>query len=162
TSGNNVFDVFKVQGSSGELIEYSNFFFLQKQIKEDMRRVFVDKEPVASIYKGRTLVPPAEKRPYKDVKLKIKVIGRAVKLETRNLFGIFMMETRVFSKFNMEIQRAVVHSHQDSASNIFYLRPQDVARIMENEDHFNNVLTSALQDLIEPRSVLLEEPIEVN
>lgn len=160
TLGGNVFDVFKVKSSSGEPVDHSNFFFLKKQIKDDLRRVLTEKIPLASVYKGKSLITSAEKDPYKDIKLKIKIIGRAIKLETRDLFGIFMMETRVFSKFNMEVKKAVVHSHQGSASNIFYLRPEDISQIMSNEEHFTRALNSALQSMSDPHSFLLQEPVE--
>ena len=100
---------------------------------------------------------------FKYFKLKIKIIGRAVKLETRDMFGTIMMEARVFSRFNMEIQKAVVHSNDGTASNIFYVRPEDVQYIINNEQHFTMALDKALNQLIAPGSVLLEEePVEVN
>ncbi|OGW27641.1 MAG: hypothetical protein A3K09_07700, partial [Nitrospinae bacterium RIFCSPLOWO2_12_FULL_47_7] len=85
TLGDKVFDVFKVLNSSGKPIELSNFYFIQKQAKEDLRRIFAGKEPLFKIYKGRTLPVCAEIGKHKDVKLKIKFIGRAIKLETHDI-----------------------------------------------------------------------------
>ena len=162
TFRNEVFDVFKVTNASGTPIEFSNFFFIQNQIKEDLKRIFIDKEPLASVYKGKNLVASPEKNQYQGIKLKIKIIGRAVKLETRDMFGTIMMEARVFSRFNMEIQKAVVHSNDGTASNIFYVRPEDVQYIINNEQHFTMALDKALNQLIAPGSMLLEEePVEV-
>ncbi|MFQ5450512.1 MAG: HD domain-containing protein [Nitrospinaceae bacterium] len=161
TLGDNVFDVFKVVTSTGEPIDHSNFFFFQKQVTDDLRRTFVKNEPVSSLFKGRDLMTRQEKMPYKDVKLKTKIIGRSVTLSTHDLIGTFMMETRVFSQFNMEIQRAVLHTHQGTASNIFYLRPEDVKQIIQNEDHFQQKLRKALRLLIDSKPCLIEQTTEV-
>ena len=88
----------------------------------------------------------------------LKVIGRSIKVETHDLLGTFMTLTRVFSQFNMEIQRAVLDTQQGTASNIFYMRPKDVRDIMENKDHFLRTLEQALQQLIDSKTILLDDP----
>ena len=44
TMKDKVFDVFKVINSSGEPIDYGDFFFIQERIQEDLRRIFVEKQ----------------------------------------------------------------------------------------------------------------------
>lgn len=159
TIRDNAFDVFKVVASTGNAIGHSDFYFIRKQVMEDLRKIFVDKEPISSLFKGRDWVTRREKHPYKDVKLKLKIIGRTVTASTHDLIGTFMMETKVFAQLNMEIQRAVVHTYQETASNTFYIRPQDVQRIVQEKDQFIQTLKKALQPLIESESVLIGKPI---
>ena len=71
--------------------------------------------------------------------------------------GTFMVLTKVFSQFNMEIQKAVLDTQQGTASNIFYMRPKDVHDIMENHDHFLRTLEQALRQLIESKEILLDD-----
>ena len=122
---------------------------MQKQVKDDLFRIFVERIPPSLIFKGRSLFTKHPKNQYKDVKLKIKIIGRAVKLETHDIFGNFMMEAKVFSQLDMEIQKAVLHSYNGTASNIFYLRSTDVEKIVSNKEHFLNTLKIPLRQLIE-------------
>ena len=159
TMNDNAFDVFKVATSSGDPIDHAEFFLIQKRVLEDLRRIFVDNEPVASIFKDRGGIIQQKKHPYKDVKLKVKIIGRTVTVSSHDLIGVIMMETRVFAQLNMEIQRAIVHTYQGTASNTFYMRPQDVQQIMQEKDNFIKTLKKALKPLIESESVLSEEPI---
>jgi [protein-PII] uridylyltransferase len=159
TMKDNAFDVFKVVTSSGNPIDHAEFFLIQKRVLEDLRRIFVDKEPVASIFKDRDGTIRQKKHPYKDVKLKVKIIGRTVTVSSHDLIGVIMMETRVFAQLNMEIQRAVVHTYQGTASNTFYIRPQDVQQIVQEKDRFIEMLKKALRPLIESESVLNEKPI---
>ena len=70
-----------------------------------------------------------------------------------------MAETRVFAQLNMVIQRAVINTSQETASNIFYIRPQDVQQIVRNKNQFTQMLKKALRPLIESESVLNEGPI---
>lgn len=160
TQENNVFDVFKVVGLAGSPIGFSNHFFLQKQIKEELYRIFVDHEPVSSIYKGRTLTVQKDAAKYKDRKPKIKIIGRSVSVETHDVLGTFMMETKVFSDLEMEVQRAVLHTYQETASNIFYLRPADVRQIVLGEEKFKNKIGDALRLLQNPQPALWDEPVK--
>ncbi len=162
TMKDNAFDVFKVVTSSGNPIDHSNYYFVQQQVIEDLKRIFVNKEPISAIFEGRDRVTRQEKHPYKDVKLKVKIIGRTVTLSTHDLMGTMMMETKVFSQMNVRIQRAVVHTHQGTASNIFYLDPGDVEQVVQRQDQFINLLKKALRPLIESESVLFEESIEVS
>lgn len=157
TEGDTVFDVFKVCTSSGTPIEFSNYFYLQKQIKEELRRIFVNREPVSSLYPGRTPSVQAQAIKYKEVKLKIKIIGRAVTIETHDVLGTFMMESKVFSDLKMEVQRAVIHSHHEIATNIFYLHPRDVAQIMNAEEHFKNKMIESLSLLRTPQPIFAQQ-----
>jgi [protein-PII] uridylyltransferase len=159
TMKDNAFDVFKVVTSSGDPIDHSNFYSFQNQVMEDIRRIFVDKEPVASIFKDRDWVTRQGKNPYKDVKLKVKTIGRAVVLSTHDLVGTFMTETRVFAELNMIIDRAVVNTSQGTSTNIFYIRPEDVQQILRDKMQFTQRLKNALRPLVESKSVLNQGPV---
>jgi len=159
TLGGNVLDVFKVCDISGEPIEFSNFFFVQKQMLEDLRKIFIEDVPVSSLYKGRPLTTGIEDGKYQDIKLKISLIGNAVKVETHDIIGTVMMETKVFSEWNMEIQRSVIHTNYGTASNIFYVRPEDVRQIMSEEHKFKKLLTKTLAPLIRPEPIFPDEPV---
>ena len=89
----------------------------------------------------------------------MKTIGRSVKLSTHNLPGTFMMETKVFSDANMECQKAVLHTSQGTASNVFYLRPEDVEKIMNNEEHFIQTIKKSLRPLITGEPLFLQEEL---
>ena len=160
TKGGKVFDVFKIKNASGSPIEFSNYFFLQKQIKDELRKVLVEKKSLNNIYKGRVVYSISEPISVNMKKPKVKIIGRAVKVETPDVIGAFMMETKVFSEWNLEIQRAVLHAHNGTASNIIYVREEDVEKIMMNEAHFKNSMNEALKKLERPQSILEEEFIE--
>jgi len=147
TMKDKVFDVFKVINASGEPIDYGDFFFIQNRIQEDLHRIFIEKLPLPEIFNGRTFGNVIEGRHFPNVKLKMKTIGRSVKLATHNLPGTFMMEAKVLSEANMECQKAVLHTHQGTASNVFYLRPHDVAEIMNHQDYFIQTFTKALRPL---------------
>ena len=155
TMKDKVFDVFKVINTSGEPIDYGDFFFIQERIQEDLRRIFVEKQALPTIFSGRKFGHKIEGTRFQNVKLKMKTIGRSVKLSTHNLPGTFMMEAKVFSDANMECQKAVLHTHQGTASNVFYLRPNDVIEIMNHQDHFIKTFTRALTPLINGESVFL-------
>ncbi len=159
TLDDRIFDVFKVVSSTGAPIDYADILFLQRRIHSDLKRVCVDQEPLSQVFKDRSLPVSSEQNKIKDVKLKIKIIGRSVKIETHDMLGTFMVLTRVFSQFNMEIQKAVLHTQQGTASNIFYLRPKDVRDIMENESRFLRTLEQALQQLIESKEILLNDSL---
>jgi len=160
TMKDKVFDVFKVINSSGEPIDYGDFFFIQNRIQEDLQNIFIEKQSLATIFNGRTFGNNAENTRFQNIKLKMKTIGRSVKLATHNLPGTFMMETKVFADANMECQKAVLHTHQGTASNVFYLRPQDVEKIMNQEDHFIKTFTKALAPLLTGKSVFLQEDVK--
>ena len=157
-----VFDVFKVIDSTGKPIDYGDFFFIQQRIQEDLQRIFINKEPLSSISKGRSVANFSEKPHFHEVKLKMKTIGRSVKLSTHNLPGTFMMETKVFADAHMECQKAVLHTNQGTASNIFYLRPEDVEKIMNNEEHFIQTIKKSLQPLITGEPLFLKEELTSN
>jgi len=153
TMKDKVFDVFKVINTSGEPIDYGDFFFIQNRIQEDLHRVFLEKQALSEVFNGRSFGNKIEGKHLPNVKLKMKTIGRSVKLATHNLPGTFMMETKVLSDANMECQKAVLHTHQGTASNIFYLRQNDVAEIMNHQDYFIQIFTKALQPLTTGDSV---------
>jgi UTP:GlnB (protein PII) uridylyltransferase len=156
TLRNQVFDVFKIVLSSGAAIDYSDLFTLHGQIRNDLKRVCVDQETLPQIFKNRSLSVSPEQNKIKDIKLKMKIIGRSIKVETHDLQGTFMTLTRVFSQFNMEIHRAVLDTRQGTASNIFYLRPKDVHDIIENKDRFLRTLEQALRQLINIKEIFLD------
>jgi [protein-PII] uridylyltransferase len=160
TMKDKVFDVFKVISSSGEPIDYGDFFFIQNRIQEDLQKVFIEKQPLSIIFNGRTFANNVENTRFQNIKLKMKTIGRSVKLATHNLPGTFMMETKVFADANMECQKAVLHTHQGTASNVFYLRPIDVSEILNHEDHFIKTFTKALTPLLTGKSIFLQEEIK--
>ena len=153
TMKDKVFDVFKLINASGEPIDYGDFFFIQNRIQEDLSRIFIEKKPLAEIFNGRTFGNNIEGKRFPNVKFKMKTIGRSVKLATHNLPGTFMMEAKVLSDANMECQKAVLHTHQGTASNVFYLRPHDVAEIMHHQDYFIQTFTNALKPLTTGDSV---------
>ena len=155
-----MFDVFRVHDSNGSPIEFSNYYFLQKNIKEELRKVFLENEPVSSIYKGRCLIGKGKTDKYKNNKPKVKIIGRSVSIESYDAMGTFMMETKVFADLNMQVKRAVLHTEQEKASNIFYLRPEDVRHIMYGEKSFRSKLQETLSLLKNPKSILWGEPVE--
>jgi [protein-PII] uridylyltransferase len=158
TMKDNAFDVFKVVTSSGDPIDHSNFYSFQRKVMEDIRRIFVDEEPVATIFQDRDWVTRQRKNPYKDAKIKIKIIGRAVILSTHDLVGTFMTETKVFADQDMIIERAVVNTSQGASTNIFYIRPEDVQQIVLNKQQFAKKLSNALRPLVESKSVLNPGP----
>ena len=153
TMKDKVFDVFKLINASGEPIDYGDFFFIQNRIQEDLSRIFIEKKPLPEIFNGRTFGNNIEGKRFPNVKFKMKTIGRSVKLATHNLPGTFMMEAKVLSDANMECQKAVLHTHQGTASNVFYLRPHDVAEIMNRQDYFIQTFTNALKPLTTGDSV---------
>ncbi len=161
TERGNVLDLFKVYNSEDLSIDFSNFFFLQKQIKKDLRRVLVDGENLSSVYKGKIITNKSSGVKFRTRKPKIKIIGRSVSIETPDTLGTFMMETKVFFDMKMEIHRAVLHTQSDSSSNVFYLRPEDVNRILKDESRFRNTLTEALSFLQNHKSLLFEDAYSV-
>jgi [protein-PII] uridylyltransferase len=161
TLDDNVFDVFKIGDIAGNPIEFSNFFYLQKQINDDLRQIFVGDVPLSTLYKGRSLTTEIEMERFKEIKLKVAIIGRAVKVETHDILGTIMMETKVFSQLNMEIQRAVLHSNYGTSSNVFYLRPEDVHQIIKQDTKFKKQLEKALMPLIRSEPVFPGHSAEV-
>ncbi len=144
TRDGNVFDTFRILTSKGQPIDFSNFFYLQKQVKEDMKRVFVNSDPLAKVFGGKILPAQAENNPGRSLNLKVKIIGRAVKLETPDILGTFMMESKVFSDMGLKVQRAVLHTQHETTSNVFYLRQIDVEKIFENEKRFKDNMKQVL------------------
>jgi len=162
TLENKTLDIFKVNASTGDPIEYSNFFFIRKQVQEDLRNVFVEHRPVDEYYQDRPLIAHESQPKYKDIKLKIKIIGRAVKIQTQDILGTVMIQTKVFSDLGMEIQRAVIHTQHDTASNVFYVRPQDVREIIQGEEKFKNILKRELEPVLQQKPVFAKLPVKVN
>jgi [protein-PII] uridylyltransferase len=160
TIEDNTFDVFNILDASGSIIDHSNFYFVKKQVGEHLRRIFVDKEIPAHVFKGRNLASDNQQKQFNDIKLKFKIIGRSIKLSTHDVIGTFMVESKVFAQFNIEIQKAVLHSSQETASTIFYVRPEDVQIIINKQDQFISALKNALRQLLESNTSLLEEWVE--
>lgn len=161
TLGDNVFDVFQVAEIGQKPIDFSNFFLVQKKIKEELRKVFVGNIEVSELYKGRSLSTNQVEDRTGQLKIKVSIIGRAVKLECSDVLGITMLQTKLFSKLHMQIQRAVINSQYGTASNIYYLRPQDVREIMNNEEGFKNTLRDALEPLTRNQPIFPDSPAEV-
>jgi [protein-PII] uridylyltransferase len=161
TLNGNVFDVFKVCDLEGRPIAFSNFSYVRDRIIEDLGKIFSGDLPVSSLYKGRSLSTGAMQGRYKDIKLKVSIIGRAVKVETHDTIGTTMMETKVFSQLGLEIQRAVIHTNYGTASNVYYLKPDDVHKIIREEAKFKNLMKQALTPLIRPEPIFPGEPAEV-
>ncbi|MEK9628737.1 MAG: HD domain-containing protein [Nitrospinota bacterium] len=157
TLNDKVFDVFKVINATGDPIDYGDFFFIQERIQKDLHRIFIEKESPQAIFNGRKFGNKIEGTRFQNLKFKMKTIGRSVKLATHDLPGTFMMEAKVLSDANMECQKAVLHTHQGTASNVFYLRPDDVAEIMNHQDHYIKTFTKALTPLLNGESVFLPE-----
>ena len=153
TLRDHIFDVFKIVRPTGIPIDYADIFQLQQQVRDDLKRVCVDQEQLSHIFKDRSLSVSPEQKKIKTIKLKLKIIGRSVKVETHDLIGTFMVLTGVFSQFNMEIQKAVLDTQQGTASNIFYMRPEDVHDIMKNRNQFLRTLELALRQLIESKEI---------
>jgi UTP:GlnB (protein PII) uridylyltransferase len=154
-----VFDVFKVIDSTGKPIDYGDFFFIQQRIQEDLRRIFIDQESLGSIFKGKPIGNASEMAHFQEVKFKMKTIGRSVKLSTHNLPGTFMMETKVFAENHMECQKAVLHTNQGTASNVFYLRPDDVEKIINSQEYFIQIFKKSLQPLLTGKPLFLQEEL---
>jgi len=155
TLGDNVFDVFKVQRATGEFIDYSDFFFVQKQVLSDLNKVFVEQIPLAELYQNRSLIHEDIWKS-ESLKLKVKVIGRAIKIATHDMLGSFFMETKAFADAQLEVQRAILQHHQGTAVNIFYIREEDVEKVISNQDAFTNRLRNLLKHLMDSPSELLE------
>jgi [protein-PII] uridylyltransferase len=162
TKGGKAFDVFKIRTASGDPIEFSNYFFLQKQIKEELQKVVLEQKSLNSLYKGRVVTPIDQSKSVSYKKTKVKIIGRAVKVESKDIVGAFMMESKVFAEWNLEIQRAVLHAHNGTASNIIYVREEDVEKILMKEELFKSSINEALIKLERPQSILEEEFIETH
>jgi [protein-PII] uridylyltransferase len=157
TLRDHVFDVFKIISSAGTPVDYAEISTLQNQIKKDLRRVCVNQEPLSQVFKNRSLLLTQEQTKVQDIKLKVKLIGRSIKIETRDILGTFMTLTGVFSQFNMEVQRAVLDTREGTASNIFYMRPKDVRDIIENKEYFLHTLKNALKQLVCSGEVVFKE-----
>ncbi len=157
TLGSKAFDVFKIFDQDGKPLDFSNLFFLKKKVREDLDRLFAQGKSLADVYRGNTLATGKIPGSYNDIKFKLGIIGRAVKLESQDILGNFMMQTHVFSEFNMEIQRAVLHAQHGSASNVFYVRPKDVEWIMQHQETFEIRMQEALGSLFQPGSIFLED-----
>ena len=80
--------------------------------------------------------------------------GAALAGEDAGLRAIY-----VFSDANMECQKAVLHTHQGTASNVFYLRPEDVEKIMNNQEHFIQTFKKSLQPLLTGEPLFLQEEL---
>jgi [protein-PII] uridylyltransferase len=66
------------------------------------------------------------------------------------------MEAKVLSDTQMVCQKAVLHTNQSTASNIFYLRPEDVKTIMNNQEHFIQTFKKSLLPLLSGKPLFLQ------
>ena len=155
TEKKNVLDLFKVYNTEdgSRAMEFANFLFLQDQVKKELRKILVERETLASLYKGRTLTYQEGYGKYKNRKPKLKIVGRSVSIETQDVLGTFMMEAKVLYNWDMKIDRAVLHTQQETASNIFYLRREDVNRILQDESRFRQSLMDSLSLLQNPQTL---------
>ena len=161
TRGGNVFDVFQITEIGQKPIDFSNFFMYQKKIKEELRKLFVGHLKISELYQGRSLATHHGEGRTGPMKVKVAIIGRAVKLECPDLIGITMMQTKLFSRLDMQIQRAVINSNYGTASNIYYLRPEDVREIMRNEEGFKTKLNEVLEPLTTHQPIFPDASAEV-
>ncbi len=161
TYGDNVFDVFQITEIGQKPIDFSNFFMFQKKLKEELRKLFVGHLKISELYQGRTLATHQGETHTGPLRVKVSIIGRAVKLECTDTIGITMMQTKLFSRLDMQIQRAVINSNYGTASNIYYLRPEDVRAIMSDEEGFKNKLREALEPLTAHQPIFPDSPAEV-
>lgn len=137
----------------GKAYRFFEFFPDPKILKEELRKVFVGNIKLSELYQGRSLSAHHGKERTEPLKIKVSIIGRAVKLECSDMLGITMLQTKLFSKLDMQIQRAVINSQFGTASNIYYLRPEDVREIMNDEEGFKNALKVALEPLTRNQSI---------
>lgn len=148
-TGNNVaLDIFRLNNINGELIDYTNFYYMQRSLKEDIEKVFVKGFSVTDIYKNKVLVESNTKKKYKNISLKIRIIGRAIKIITPDILGIFMQTTKTFASMNIPINRAIFHCRNQYANNVFYLNNEDISKISSNIDGFSRRLSEELNKLV--------------
>ena len=88
TLRDHIFDVFKIVRPTGIPIDYADIFSLQRQVRDDLKRVCVDQESPCPRYLKIAHFPFRQsKKKLKPLKLKVKIIGRSVKVETHDLIG---------------------------------------------------------------------------
>lgn len=146
-------DIFKMVDTNGKPVEYTNFYYIQRCVKEDIEKVFVKGSSVANLYKNRVLVEANTKKMYKKISPKIRIIGRAIKIITPDILGIFMQTTKTFASMNISIFRAIIHCRNNYATNVFYLGKQDIKKLGSNMEGFNRRLSEELNKLIVPGAV---------
>ena len=103
-----ILNVFKIISSAGTPVGYDEIFTLQNQIKDDLRRVCIDQEPLSQVFQDRSLAISEEQTKRQNIKLKVKLIGRAIKVETHDLLGTFMTLPGVFLEFKMVIASSTI------------------------------------------------------
>jgi len=153
TSKNVALDIFKMVDVNGKPVDYSNFYYVQKCVKEDIERVFVKGHSVTELYKKRVLIEASTKKIYKKVSPKIRIIGRAVKIITPDILGIFMQTAKTFASMNISILRAIFHCRNNYATNIFYLGREDIKKLNYNMEGFMKGLSEELNKLLVPGPV---------
>lgn len=150
TWNNVALDIFKLADANGKTIDYANFYYMQRCLKEDIEKVLVKGYLVNDLYKNKTLVEPNTRKQYKEILLKIRIIGRAVKIITPDILGIFMQTAKAFASKNIPIHRAIFHCRNNNASNVFYLRYEDINKISSDMAGFYTYLAAELNKLIVP------------
>ena len=153
TWNNVALDIFKMVDVNDKPVDYTNFYYVQRCVKEDIDKVFVKGNSVTNIYKNRVLVGANTKKMYKKISPKVRVIGRAVKIVTPDILGVFMQTTKTFASMNMPIFRAIVHCRNNYATNVFYLGRKDIRKLNSNMESFIRRLSEELNKLIVPGAI---------
>lgn len=153
TWNNVALDIFKLTDANSKTIDYANFYFMQKCLIEDIEKVFVKGYSVTDLYKNKVLVEPNKRKIYKEISLKIRIIGRAVKIITPDILGVFMQTTKTFASKRIPIKRAIFHCRNNNASNVFYLEYEDINKINSNMKGFSKSLSEDLNKLFVPGAI---------
>ena len=146
-------DIFKMVDENGKPVDYTNFYYVQRCVKKEIDNVFVKGNSVTNLYKNRILVEANTKKMYKKITPKVRVIGRAVKIVTPDILGVFMQTTKTFASLNMPISRAIVHCRNNYATNVFYLERKDIKKINSDMKSFIRRLSEELNRLIDPGAI---------
>jgi len=149
---NTAMDIFRLTDAIGNPIDYSNFFYIQKCLKKDIEKIFVEGYSVVDLYKNKSLLESNTKRKYKEISLKIRIIGRAVKIVTPDFLGVFMQTTKTLASMNISIDRAILHCRNGYANNVFYLQHKDINKL-NNMEVFSKKLKEELNKLVVPGDI---------
>lgn len=148
TGKNVALDIFKLTDVNGKPIEYTNFYFFQKCLREDIEKVFVKGCSVVDLYKNKALTESNIQKKYKEISPKIRIIGRAVKIIVPDILGVFMQITKTFASMNIPIYRAIIHCRNNYANNVFYLKYEDINKINSNMAGFSGRISKELNKLV--------------
>lgn len=148
TWNNVALDVFRMTNVNSKNIDYTNLYYIQKSLKEDIEKIFVKGYSVTDLYKNKTLVEPNTVKQYKEILPKIRIIGRAVKIITPDILGIIMQTTKTFASMNMPISRAIFNCRNNYAYNVFYLEDNDINVIKADMEAFSRRLAAEYNKLL--------------